>query len=152
MRKSSSFFIIKVRHIFLCNFYANEPILKFLDVYESWDFALSETLVSVEFWVGQSSLNWRRKHKPCFCTATHTPSPHRNRLQKSMNTENTIMGLMRHQHLYKNFTRTKFGANPLKNKDYRSERKFLQNNWGFDLLTNKTKVMGAKGFVAGVTV
>ena len=65
-----------------------------------------------------------------------------------MNTENTIMGLMRHQHLYKNFTHTKFGANPLKNKDYHSERKFLQNNWGFDLLisavyalTNKVKTM-----------
>ena len=44
-----------------------------------------------------------------------------------MNTENTIMGLMRHEHLYKNFTHTNFSANPFKNKDYRSERNFLQN-------------------------
>ena len=52
MPKSRSISIIKVRYIFLRNFFRIGPISKILDVYESWDLALSETLVSGEFWAG----------------------------------------------------------------------------------------------------
>ena len=52
MIKSRSFSIIKVRYVFLCNFFASEPISIIFDDYESWDLALSETLVSGEFWAG----------------------------------------------------------------------------------------------------
>ena len=52
LHKSSSFLIIKVRYIFLCNFFVNEPISIIFDDYESWDLALSETLISGEFPAG----------------------------------------------------------------------------------------------------
>ena len=48
------------------------------------------------------------------------------------------MGLMRHEHLYKNFTHTNFSANPFKNKDYRSGRRI---HWGVDLLIFERKII-----------
>ena len=47
--ESWSFFIIKLRYIFRCNFFVCKPISIIFSDYESWDLALSETLISGEF-------------------------------------------------------------------------------------------------------
>ena len=74
MHKSSSFFIIKVRYVFLHNFYANEPISIIFGDYESWDLALSETLISGDFWKRGKSENLKTKQKSRFGSGVDTPS------------------------------------------------------------------------------
>ena len=87
MHKSSSFFIIKVRYTFLCNFFPSEPISIIFDDYESWDLALSETLESGEFWAEERVVRVVQSSRSAFGSVTNTPSTHRKRGENRRNTD-----------------------------------------------------------------